>query len=168
MKESLSGKFLLVASVAWKMLFISPTTSRPRFSFFDSVLLSSHCESVEGMEIGKSVVKLIYMCLSMQNCGRGPSIGDSDRCCHSARTGPPQASGHRLRFPNRTSIPRARTPIPESDLRISGPNFDFIKPEFGLTTPVPLGHLTRAGYCATCVSTHFLMSFFSRFLIVLR
>jgi hypothetical protein len=25
-------------------------------------LLSSHCESVEGMEIGKIVVKLIYVC----------------------------------------------------------------------------------------------------------
>ena len=31
----------------------------------DKVLLSSHCESVEGMEIGKSVVKLIYVCVCL-------------------------------------------------------------------------------------------------------
>jgi hypothetical protein len=37
MKKSLSRKFSLVASVVWKMLFISPTTFLPRFSFFDSL-----------------------------------------------------------------------------------------------------------------------------------
>ena len=66
----------------------------------------------------------------------------------------PQASGQQLRFPNRTSIPQAQTPIPKSDLRTSGPNFDLWNQSSDLQLRFPPGHLTRAGYCATGFNTN--------------